>query len=74
MFNKSQLDAYSNIKAPDELFEKVVNAKPKKSKIYLIPLVSSLAACLILVFGIAVFGNSFNPQVTFNGQSLTDSV
>ena len=74
MFNKSQLDAYSNIKAPDELFEKVVNSKPKKSKIYLIPLVSSLAACLILVFGVAVFGNSFNPQVTFNGQSLTDSV
>ena len=75
MFNKSQLDAYSNIKAPDELFEKVVNSKPKKNKIYvLVPLVSTLAACLILVFGVAVFGNSFNPQVTFNGQSLTDSV
>lgn len=74
MFNKSQMDAYSNIKAPQELLEKVVNAKPKKSKIYLIPLVSSLAACLILIFGVSVFANSFNPQVTFNGQSLKDSV
>ncbi len=74
MFNKSQLDAYNSIKVPDELFNKVVNSKPKKSKIYLIPLVSSLAACLILVFGVAAFMGSFNPQVTFNGQSLTDSV
>lgn len=75
MFKKSQLDAYSSIKAPDELFEKVVNAKPKKSKVYLIPLVSSLAACLILIFGVAVFFSSgFNPNVTFNGQTLTDSV
>lgn len=74
MFNKSQIEAYNNIKAPDELFEKVVNSKPKKNKIYLIPLVSSLAACLILIFGVAVFANSFNPQVTFNGQSLKDSV
>ncbi|MBQ7385191.1 MAG: hypothetical protein IJW04_01655 [Ruminococcus sp.] len=75
MFDKKQMDAYSNIKAPDELFEKVVNAKPKKSKVYLIPLVSSLAACLILVFGVAVFFSSgFNPNVTFNGQSLTDTV
>ena len=75
MFDKKQMDAYSNIKAPDELFEKVVNAKPKKSKVYLIPLVSSLAACLILIFGVAVFFSSgFNPNVTFNGQSLTDTV
>jgi len=75
MFDKKQMDAYSNIKAPDELFEKVENAKPKKSKVYLIPLVSSLAACLILIFGVAVFFSSgFNPNVTFNGQSLTDTV
>ena len=74
MFNKSQIDAYSNIKAPQELFEKVTCSKPKKSKIYLIPLVSSLAACLVLIFGIAAFGNRFDPNITFNGQSLKDDV
>lgn len=74
MFNKSQAEAYNSIKAPDELFDKVVNSKPKKSKVYLIPLVSSMAACLILVFGVAAFNSSYNPQVTFNGQNLTESV
>ena len=74
MFNKSQLNAYNNIKAPDELFEKVANAEPKKSKIYLIPLVSSLAACLILIFGIASFSSFSAPKVTFNGQDLSESV
>ncbi len=74
MFNKSQVDAYSDIKAPQELYAKVISSKPKKSKIYLIPLVSSLAACIILIFGVAAFGSSYNPQVTFNGQELTDSV
>lgn len=74
MFNNSQREAYNNIKAPDELYSKVINSKPEKSKIYLIPLVSSLAACLILIFGVAAFTSGFNPQVTFNGQQLTDSV
>ncbi len=74
MFNKTQLDAYNSIKAPDELYEKVVNAKPDKSKIYLIPLVSSLVACLVLIFSIAAFGNHFEPNVVFNGQQLSDSV
>ncbi len=72
MFDKKHIDAYSNIKAPDELFEKVVNAKPEKSKVYLIPLISSLAACLILIFGVAAFSSmSFNPEVSFNGAVLT---
>jgi len=74
MFNKSQIDAYSNIKAPQELFEKVTCSKPKKSKIYLIPLVSSLAACIMLIFGVAAFTSRFDPDVTFNGQSLKDNV
>lgn len=74
MFNKTQLDAYNSIKAPDELYEKVVNAKPKKSKIYLIPLVSSLAACIVLIFSIAAFGNYFEPNIVLNGQQLSDSV
>ena len=76
MFDKKHIDAYSNIKAPDELYEKVANAKPQKTKIYLIPLVSSLAACLFLIFGIAAFSSmGFSPEVNFNGNVLsTDSV
>lgn len=75
MFNKSQLEAYNSIKAPDELYEKILTSKPKKTKIYLIPVVSSLAACLVLIFGISAFlSQGYNPNVTFNGQSLTDSV
>ena len=75
MFNKSQVEAYQNIKAPEELFDKVVSSKPKKPPIYLIPLVSSLAACLVLIFGVATFlSKDFTVDVTFNGQSLTDSV
>lgn len=72
MFNKTQLDAYSSIKAPDELFDKVIKSRPSKSKIYLIPLVSSLAACLVLIFGVAAFANrSFTPDVTIDGNKLT---
>lgn len=74
MFNKDQVEAYSNIKAPDELFDKVLNAKPKKSKIYYLPLAVSFAACIMLMFGVAVFTSSYSPSVTFNGQVLTDSV
>ncbi|MBQ2825482.1 MAG: hypothetical protein IJF19_04330 [Clostridia bacterium] len=72
MFDKKHIDAYSNIKAPDELFEKVANAKPEKSKLYLIPLISSLAACLVLIFGVALFSSmSFNPRVSFDGMLLS---
>lgn len=72
MFNKSQLEAYSSIKAPHELYEKVTKEKSNKSKIYLIPLVSSLAACLILIFGVAVFnGSNYSPEVYIAGSELT---
>ena len=74
MFDKSQLQAYSSIKAPDELYDKVIASKPKKSKIYLLPLAVSFAACLMLIFGSVFYWGSYNPQVTFNGQNLTDSV
>lgn len=75
MFNKSQLEAYSNIKAPDELFEKVVSSKPKKSKIYLLPLAASFAACLILIFGIGAFRSGIDSEIFLNGQLVnTDTV
>ncbi len=74
MFNKSQIDAYSNIKAPDELFQKVINSKPKESKIYYLPLAVSFVACLMLIFGSVFYWGSYNPQVTINGQNLTESV
>jgi len=74
MFNKSQLEAYSNIEAPQELYEKVLSSKPKKSKIYLLPLAASLAACLILIFGIG-FRSNFDSEIFLNGQLVnTDTV
>ncbi len=76
MFDKKHIDAYSSIKAPHELYEKVTNAKPEKSKVYLIPLIISMAACFILVFGVAAFSfKDFNPTITFDGTLVTsDSV
>lgn len=72
MFDKKQIDAYSNIKAPHGLYEKILDAKPRKSKGYLIPLVSSLAACLVLIFGIAAFSSvSYSPEVSLNGSLLS---
>ena len=72
MFDKKHIDAYSNIKAPHELFEKVVNAKPQKTKLYLIPLISSMAACLVLIFGVATFYfKDFNPSITLDGEVLS---
>ena len=74
MFSKSQLDTYNNIKAPAELYEKVVNAKPKKNNLYIIPFVSTLAACLVLISGIYIFAKDSKPEIIFNGQELTSAV
>lgn len=74
MFSKSQLDAYKNMKAPDELRDKVINAKPRKHNIYWLPLAISFAACLVLIFSVAVRSKEFTPTITVFGEELSSSV
>ncbi len=76
MFDKKQIDAYNSIKAPDELYEKVISngASTKKSKIYLLPLVASFAACLVIFVGAFMAFNSSGLKVSVFGQELTSTV
>ncbi len=76
MFDKKQLDAYNSIKAPDELYEKVIGSEStkKKSKIYLIPLVASFAACLVIFVGAFIAFDSSELKVSVFGEELTSTV
>ena len=78
MFDKKVVDAYQNIKAPDELKEKVLSsctaskARERKSLMKNMKLLSSLAACLILAVAFSVFAmrSSGGVSVSVRGRAL----
>ena len=76
MFDKKQLDAYKSIKAPHELYEKVMDSQPtkNKSKIYLIPMVAGFAACLVIFVGAFMAFDSSGLKVSVFGRELTSTV
>ena len=48
MFKEKEIQAYRAIGAPQELYAKVMESQPTR-RLRLMPMVSSLAACLVLV-------------------------
>lgn len=73
MFSNDQKEAYRNIQAPEELYQKVVESKqPRRLK--LVPLLSGLAACLALVVVLGLFLRPGGPEIVLNGQKLEDII
>lgn len=78
MFSEEQVKAYKSIKAPDELYERVLTAcetpVKKKNNIYKF---SSLAACLAVFIAVAIVfgaaGFSGGTTVNINGSALSAS-
>ena len=69
MFSEKQIVAYRNIKAPDELRNKITNSS--KNKFKTLYFISAMAACLILVSSIIL--NNQN-SIIINGQKLNDTI
>ena len=78
MFDKKVVDAYQNIKAPDELKEKVLSSctaskvPERKSWLKNMRLLSSLAACLLLAVAFSIFAsrNFDEVSVSVGGKAL----
>lgn len=71
MFTDKELFAFRNIKAPDNLREKIIG-KQKTNKNYT-KFIAAVAACFILVISVIAINNTQN-NIVVNGQKLTDSL
>lgn len=71
MFTENEKQIYRNIKAPEELRQKIISS-PQKSK-RIIPFISIAAACFILVIS-GFLINSGNNKIIINGQTLKNSI
>lgn len=70
MFTDSELNAYRNIKAPAELYKKILKTQKRlKLRLYI---VAAVAASFVFI----VYGHIASTQsdIVVNGQKLTDSV
>lgn len=73
MFKEQELNSYRSIKAPQELYDKIMAAK--KPKVHWSRYAAGLvAACLVLVMGIGFFFRGGEPGIIINGQLLDSSV
>ena len=73
MFNQREIESYKNIKAPSELYQKVVLAK-KKNNLWILPTLSTVAACFVMVIALSFFFKGEGPDIILNGQSLESSI
>ena len=70
MFTEKELTVYRNIKAPDELRQKITKTQKKTYKpLYFI---SAVAACFIFIMSGVILGNQNN--IVINGQELKSSI
>ena len=72
MFSEEQLRAYRNIKAPDELRQKIV--KKQKMPMKRIYFISAVAACFIFIMSGIIVNNQNNIVINVNGQTLDESI
>lgn len=73
MFSEKERAAYQSIRAPQELYDKVMHAeKPARRWTSYVPTLA--AACLVLVLGMGFFFRGGEPTVVIMGQSLSSSV
>lgn len=77
MFEKSTIEAYRQVKAPDGLKERVVsNASTENTDANIKRLyktLSLMAACLVLIFSVAAFENQNRVSIMYGGEKLTGS-
>lgn len=73
MFKEQELNTYRSIRAPEELYGKIVAAKKPQWhwQKYTAGLV---AACLVLALGAGFFFRGGSPDIVVNGQPLESSV
>ncbi len=73
MFSEKERATYQSIRAPQELYEKVVcGRKPARRWTSYVPTLA--AACLVLVLGMGFFHGGGDPGIVIGGQSLVSSV
>lgn len=70
MFTDKEITAYRNIKAPDELRQKII--KPRKKHRKVIYFSSAVAACLVLIVSVFIINNQ--SSIVVNGQKLNESI
>ena len=73
MFNQEQKEAYRSIRASAELYDRVLEKTAQKKR-WVMPAVSALAACLVLVVALGFFWRSEGPHVVLNGQTLEKNI
>jgi hypothetical protein len=75
MFNQQEINSYKQVKAPDELYQKVLSSCNKPNKVNYITKISALAACFILVMGLALSGlmGFGEAEVYVNGSKVTNN-
>lgn len=73
MFNEQERTAYQSIRAPQELYDKVMTAKkPAKRWGKYVP--GLAAACLVLVMTAGLFFRGSDPVIVIQGQQLESSI
>lgn len=70
MFTDNEIISYHNIKAPDDLRQKITKSQKKSKKVLYIA--STIAACFIFIISCFVINNQSN--IVINGQILKDSI
>ena len=71
MFTEKELTAYRNIKAPDELRQKIIGNQKSNKRI--ISVIATVAACFVLIIsGVAINNNQSN--IIINGQKLNSRI
>ena len=73
MFKEQELNTYRSIRAPEELYGKIMAAK-KPQRHWQKYTAGLIAACLVLALGAGFFFRGGSPDVVVNGQSLENSV
>lgn len=85
MFQEKEIKAYQNLKAPDSIYNRVqesvlsqsIDEKAHENKIIrmrVIRVISTIAACLILVVGIGFMNRNDSVKIVLNGQNLETKV
>lgn len=73
MFKEQELNSYRSIRAPEELYGKIMAAK-KPQRHWQKYTAGLVAACLVLVLGAGFFFRGGSPNIAVNGQPLESSV
>lgn len=73
MFKEQELNTYRSIRAPEELYGKIMAAK-KPQRHWQKYTAGLVAACLVLALGAGFFFRGGSPDIVVNGQPLESSV